>query len=303
MSLPTIEAQIRSISPDTSPFLQRLREALTHCCTKVGVESAHKHLLLPLQVGQYLVDPENMEKAAKKLKIATAVQPPDTPPEDDAPNDEAAGMDEPTCGFSEETKQKVIKLYNKGIRVNYIAELYGVESPKLVHSWGNWSKRTTAEAEANLQKRAQIQTLLDQGETPKAICQELKLKPKNYREYLGLPYGPIFSREAYEKVIQQMQIVKVKNTVSKNTGVSIYIMNKWLDGKDIPEEDAIMDDEEATRDVKRQAIENFYETGSAVQAGTVVGRQPNQVKKWVVDFQRNVDKKSSRYREKAQEGS
>lgn len=286
-----IEAQVRGLSPAQLPFLQRLREALRQCCKAVGVESTFKYLALPVAVGQYLVDTEEGNESEAEMKpqeLAAALMPPDSPKDTETLDSEAEKPGVP----SDETKQRAVRLYQKGIKVAYVAELFKVE-PALIHSWGNWSKRTAAEMERNIQKRQQIQDLLTHGETMKAICQELKLKPKAYHELLGETSGLTLSRTLYDKVMQQMPILKVKNTVSKNTGVSVYIINKWLEGKDIPAADLLTDDEDTTKDVKRTAVEAFYDTGSLASAAAMVKRTPAMVKKWVLDFQSKVDGKST----------
>jgi len=284
-----LEAQVRALAPAQLPFLQRLREALRQCCRTVGVESTFKHLALPVAVGQYLVDTEGSEGEAEvRQELVGALMPPDSPKDTETMDSE---VEKPGIA-SDETKQRATRLYQKGIKVAYVAELFKVE-PALIHSWGGWSKRPAAEIERNMQKKQQILDLVAHGETMKAICQELKLKPKAYHELLGETSGLTFSRSLYDKVMQQMPILKIKNTVSKNTGVSVYIINKWLEGKDVPAADLLTDDEDTTKDVKRTAVEGFYDTGSLASAAAMVKKTPAMVKKWVLDFQRKVDGKST----------
>lgn len=197
-----LEAQVRALTPTQLPFLQKLREALRQCCKAVGVESTFKHLALPVAVGQYLVDTEEGiegEIEVKPQELASALMPPDSPKDTETMDSEVEKPGIP----SEETKQRAIRLYQKGIKVTYVAELFKVE-PAIIHSWGSWSKRPAAEMERNLQKKQQIQDLVSHGETMKAICLELKLKPKAYHELLGETSGLTLSRCLYDKVMQQM---------------------------------------------------------------------------------------------------
>ena len=285
-----IETQVSSLSPTDCQFLQRLKEALRQCCKTVGVEGVFKHLALPVAVGQYLIDTEDygVDNDAKSQGLAGALQPPESPRELETLDSEP---DRPS-GISDDIKQRAVQLYQKNIKLAYISELFQVE-PALIQSWANWSKRPAADIERNMQRRQQIQDLVANGETMKAICQELKIKPKVYHELLGEVVGPTFTRAQYEKVMQQMGVIKIKNTVSKNTGVSVYIINKWLEGKDVPSPDILTDDEDTTKDVKRTAIEAFYDTGSLASAAAVVKKTSGLVKKWVLEFQQKIDGKGT----------
>jgi len=262
--------------------MKRLREVLVRVCKTVGAESAAQQLRLPVVVGQYYVDKcEEAELTPSQMKVAGVMMRPVI----------ATTEEESKTGVSEEIREKVVRLYKKGVKVQYLTELFGVESPLLVHSWGNWVRRPPAEAECNLSRRAQVLSLLRQGEMPKSICSELHIKPKVYRELIGQCAGQVFSRAMYDSVKQQMAILRIKNIVSKNTGVSVYIINKWLEEKDVPGEDLVVSDDTGLRDTKLEAIELFYDTGSTIAVATSLGLEPGLVKLWVRDFQKAVDSK------------
>lgn len=278
----SLQDHIRAISPTESRFMKRLREVLVRVCKTVGAESAAQQLRLPQVVGQYFVERcEEVELTPNQMKVAGVMMRPVV----------AITEEESKTGVSEEVREKIVRLYKKGIKVQYLTELFGVESPLLVHSWGNWVRRPTAEAECNMSRRAQVLSLLRQGEMPKSICNELHLKPKVYRELIGQCAGQVFSRAMYDSVKQQMAILKIKNIVSKNTGVSVYIINKWLEDKDIPGEDLVVSDETGLRDTKLEAIELFYDTGSSTSVAVCLGLEPGLVKQWVREFQKAVDSK------------
>lgn len=198
--------------------------------------------------------------------------------------------------FPEELKEQVVRLYLKGVKANYLSALFNIGSPKLVHSWGNWKYRPPAEIERCLARRSQILALLEQGQPCKAICSSLGIKYKILKETIGQACGTVYSRAAYERVMQQMQILKVKSAVSKCTGVSVYIMNKWLEGKDVPDEEFLVDDEGGSAEAKRAAIEAYYESGSLDTAAETVGMNTEIVKRWIGQFQLSCTKKKKKRR-------
>lgn len=246
--------------------------------------------MLPITIGQYLVEAGTSQKG---VKVAHAVLAAELTPDDAMARPES---EEEQRVFSEELKEQVVRLYNKGVKANFLSALYNIGSPKLVHSWGNWKYRSPAEAERNLARRSQIQAMMEQGQPSKTICSALGIKYKIMRETLGQACGTVYSRAAYERVMQQMQILKVKSAVSKATGVSVYIMNKWLEGKDVPNDEFLIDDEDGSADAKRAAIEAYYESGSLDAAAEAGGVGTEVVKRWVGQFQASATKKKKKRR-------
>lgn len=250
----------------------------------MGADSVSQQLRLPLVVGRYFTEQsQEIDLNPSQMQLAGLLIRPAAP----------VSEEESKTGISEDAKERIIRLYKKGVKVQYLTELFGIESPQLVHSWGNWTRRPYAEAESNLALRGRIQSLLRQGEMPKSICTQLRLKPKTYRELLGQSSGQVYSRATYESVKHQMNLLKVKNIVSKNTGVSLYILNKWLEDKNIPREDLVVSDETGLRETKLEAIELFYDTGSCASVGMSLGLESEQVREWLGRFQSAVDGESA----------
>ena len=285
----SLEALIPSLSLANTPFLLRLRDTLAHCCMSVGVDATFTHVQLPIAIGQYLAEVSSPHKA---VKVAHALSS-DLSADDILARQEG---EEEQREFPEELKEQVLRLYNKGVKANFLSALFNIGSPKLVHSWGNWKYRPPAEMERCLARRSQILTLLEQGQSSKAICSTLGIKYKILRETLGQACGTVYSRAAYEKVMQQMHLLKVKSAVSKCTGVSVYIMNKWLEGKDVPDEEFLVDDEAGSAEAKKAAIEAYYESGSLDTAGEAAGVDTEVVKRWVGQFQVSCTKKKKKRR-------
>ena len=285
----SLEVQIADLSPANTPFLARLRDILTHCCSTLGAEATFVHIMLPMAIGQYLVNGEVNTPLVEVKTTCTTLQ-------SDLCGDDLRPEYEEIQEYPEELKEQVVRLYNKGVKANFIAALYNIGSPKLVHSWGDWKFRPVAEMERLTARRAQILALIEQGQPYKNIASILNIKYKSILEILGKSYGTVYSRAAYEQVMQQMRQYKVKSQVSKNTGVSLYIMKKWLSGRDVPNEEFIVDDEEGSAEAKRAAIETYYETRDVEKAAEVGAVDTETVKKWILTFQDSTKKAKRRRR-------
>ena len=197
-----------------------------------------------------------------------------------------------TLDLSEDEKRRAVNLYTKGIRLPYVARLFNIENPRVIFCWSDWKKRPKIEADKNLERRRQIQKMIARGDSVKSIRAELKLKQQLYRELAGIAIGPSFTYSMYERVKQQMEMLNSMKVVSKNTGVPVYFVKKWMTGKGIPMKDVIEGDEEASAEMKRKAIEKFYETGNALAAASHTGaRNPQLIERWVVKYQHAVDER------------
>ncbi len=71
--------------------------------------------------------------------------------------------------LTEEEKSTAVALYNRGVKLPYIAGLYDILNPKAISSWGDWKKRPKFEADNNIEKRTALINRLQRGEDPKAI--------------------------------------------------------------------------------------------------------------------------------------
>lgn len=128
----------------------------------------------------------------------------------------------------------------------------------------------------------------------KQVKHELKLKQRLYREIMGIALRISHTRIDYDHVVTQMAQHNSLSLVSRNTNVPIYFIKKWLSGKGIPPMDILTSDEDGSAEVKRKAIEVFYETGNALAAvGPGAGKNAAMVERWVLHFQRLVDEREN----------
>lgn len=273
-----------------SPFLLRLRQLLHQACATHGVETVRQALDIPKAVMHGLEAPmeETELKECRSLDLAPDTKDPVLPVEE---HKEPRSV---PLEFSEEEKRKAVNLFRRGVKLEYIGCLYHISNPKAILSWDDWRSRPKAEADRNLEKRKQIQRMLNHGETVKNIKAELKIKQRLYRELMGIAVRDTFTRAAYESVVAQMTAYNSLRIVSKNTNVPPYFIKKWLSGKGIPPKDVLEGDDTASVEIKRKAIEIFYETGNALAATPVVGaKHAHLVERWVLQFQKLVDEREA----------
>ena len=273
-----------------SPFLLRLRQLLHQACAAHGIEVVRQALDIPKAVVQGLEAQveENELKECHSLDLLPDTKDPVVLPEE---HKEPRSI---PLEFTEEEKRKAVTLFRRGVKLEYIGCLYHISNPKAILSWDDWRSRPKAETDRNLEKRKQIQRMLNHGESIKNIKAELKIKQRLYRELMGIAVRDTYTRVAYDSVVTQMAAYNSLRIVSKNTNVPPYFIKKWLSGKGIPPKDVLEADDTASVDTKRKAIEIFYETGNALAATPVVGaKNAHLVERWVLQFQKLVDERES----------
>lgn len=282
----------------SSPFLLRLRHLLhlfsiSHSPTLVS-------LGLPQDIATALTQsPQpDLKDLESTSSLETSSQPVKKPASPSSPDDSQTSqpspaiLEDPIVPITDEEKRRVIGLLSKGVKLQYIAGLFGIVNPKVIYSWNDWKKRPKGEMERNMAKRREIEERLRAGESVKRIKEEMKLKQKMYRELMGIPVGRIFTRAMYDTALQQMEVLGCLKVTSRKSGVPAYFIKKWLSGKGIPEKDLIDEDEEGTVEFKKKAIERFYETGNALVVSSELGlKTPQQLERWLAQFQRAVDER------------
>ena len=281
----------------SSPFFLRLRHLL-HLFS-LSQSPALLSLGLPQCIATALAHPPqpDLKDLESTSSLETSVPPikkPASPtsPDETPPQPSPSQLEDPIVPITDEEKRRAIGLLNKGVKLQYIAGLFGIVNPKVIYSWNDWKKRPKSEMERNLAKRREIEDRQRAGEPLKRIKDEMKLKQKMYRELLGIPVGRIFTRAMYDTALQQMEVLGCLKVTSRKSGVPAYFIKKWLSGKGIPEKDLIEEDEEGTVEVKKRAIERFYETGNALVVSSELGlKTPQQLERWLAQFQRAVDER------------
>ena len=283
---PTLAQRLYQVTPShmilhqsalrSTPFIQRLRAVLQHCCATLGTDAASEKLQLPKAIAEALavstvsntkyVDVGASEGAEEKREA------------------------EVVLNVTEEQKRAILNMYLKGVKVEYIAGLFNILNSKVIHSWGDWQKRPKFEAERNIEKREQIHSLLRAGENVKTVKYLLKLKETLYREQMGIAVGAAFTTNDYGAVMQQMATHNSRTLAIRNTRVPGYMIKRWTEGKSVPLKPVLESDAEASVDIKKLAIARFYETGNALSAAKSAGvAQPQVVERWVVKYQQAVD--------------
>ena len=257
-----------------SGFIQRVREMVRQCCETMGVEEACSQLKLPRAIGDYLTG--SFDQPAE--------------PKEKTPDEREIEI----LSLSEEDKKLVVQMYLKGIRITYIATLFGITNAKVINSWGDWRKRPRLEAQKFLERRARIQQHLDQGMSVKEARDAYKLTNKAYREVMGIPRHDPFPLETYEEAVMQLQQCKSAAEVAQKIQLPTYLVQKWAQGKAVPQRPVLFTDSEGSADTKLAAIKKFYETGNRQQAADSTGVSPETVEQWVMKFQKTVSDQETR---------
>lgn len=256
-----------------SGFIQRIREMIRQCCEVMGVEETCHQLRLPRAIGDYLIGSFDPPAKPKETIDERAIE---------------------ILHLPEEDKKLVVQMYLKGIRITYIATLFGITNAKVINSWGDWRKRPRLEAQKFLERRARIQQLLDQGMSVKEARDAYKLTNKAYREVMGIPRHDPFPLETYEAVVLQLQQCKAPAEIAEKTGVPVYLVQKWAQGKAIPQRPVLFSDSDASAETRATVIKKFYETGSTQQAADSAGVSPQVVEQWVMKYQKTVSDQETR---------
>ena len=249
---------------------------IAHCCETLGVEETCARLQIPTAFGDYLTGSNNERK----------------PEATDTAYDQKQIE---ILDLPEEDKQRIVQMYLKGIRIPYIATLYGITNGKVINSWGDWRKRPPMEGRKFLERRAHLQKLLAQGMSVKEARAVYKITNKVFREIMGIPRRDPFPIEVYEQVIEMLQQGKSANDITEVTGVPLYLIRKWESGKGIPHRPVLVDDQEGTADLKAAAIKLFYETGDAQKAADALGIDSKElIERWTLEFQTIVSSQETR---------
>ena len=274
----TVEEQLRTLTLTSSMFLLRLRTLLKMSCANLGLDTVCTKLQLPVKIATYIktgsVDPQPVKRQK--------AEPP--PFEDHRENGELT--------ITPEQRQQAVTMYDRGVNMMYIAALFGVVNMSVIHSWGDWRRLPKQDAAKNTEKRRAIQDRIAKGDSPQTIRLALRIKDRVYRDLMGTPIGVMFTYNTYEVVKKQMAIVNFDRVVSRNTGVPMYFIKRWMEGFDIPPRPLIETDEDGLAENKWTAIEKYYETGSSMMAADAIGAtNPQLVERWVEKFQRRVDER------------
>lgn len=277
----------------SSPFLLRIRQILHRCALSKAdllLKSGLSQRIVDGLMQSQKLDTRDLEATGSLDTCELAIKRPNSPTL--APSSPKATLEDPILTITDEEKKRATVLISKGVKLQYIAGLFGIVNPKIMHSWNDWKKRPKGEMERNLVKKREIEERLQNGEDPKSIKDDMKLKQKMYRELMGIAVGRIFTRSMYDNALQQMEVLGSLKVTARKCGVPAYFIKKWLTGKGIPEKDLIEEDEEATVEIKKKAIERFYETGNALIVSSEMGlKTPQVLERWVTQYQKAVDER------------
>ena len=269
----------------TPPFLLKLRVALKCAIERLGAETVTEQLQLPREITAKLGTPDSLQA---DLTDCCSIETPLERPIPTVILTEDKSL--PVLPITEEDKKAAVSLYNRGIKLQYIAGLFGLTNPKVINSWGDWKKRPKHEADNNLERRQKILDRLQAGEDPKTIRADMHLKERVYRELLGTPIQPGFTYEQYQEAMSLANGDKSMKKVCKMLGIPSYFVRRWMNGKGIPPKPLLEEDREGSVDTKKRAILKFYESGNSTLAAKVAGvSQQNVVERWVMKYQQAVD--------------
>lgn len=275
-----------------SSFLPRLQVALKFALDRIGLEAVCDHLKLPRPIAMALMGAETCKGNADLAECRSLESSPASVLVPKFHSSEEKLEAVKVVQLTEEEKSTAVSLYNRGVKLHYIAGLYDILNPKAISSWGDWKKRPKFEADNNIEKRTMLMDRLQRGEDPKAIRADLHLKERVYRELLGVPIKCTFSYDQYELAVREMNSDKSTKMVCKNLGIPSYFIRRWLQGKGMPPKPLFEEDHDGAIDTKKKAILKFYEGGNAAVAAKAVGlSQPSVVERWVMKYQQAVDER------------
>lgn len=206
-----VEAFQSLITYETSPCFEMLRSSIVDVINSIGEEKTRTLLQISKEALKIicLSDKTNPIKSQKieSSKIVNSIN------KDEINRNYAS---------AEPLRERILKLYNCGVRIKVIQCIYDLKSPALIHAIGNWTRLSTESAEKENSKREYIKKMRNDGKSDETIANHMKISKSKIPDIMGdLKRTKLFYTPTdIEDAVDFAKIMKKTEKTANELGVS-----------------------------------------------------------------------------------
>ncbi|CAG9321433.1 unnamed protein product [Blepharisma stoltei] len=271
-----VEAFTSLITYESSPCFEKLRTTLIDVVTSIGEEKTSAMLSISPEALKIITTQKLNNSKNNSTKQAT-------------PKKNIHAPKPPSIDYSntESLKDRIVRLYNAGVRIKCIQGLYDLQSPGLIHSLCNWTRCDAETVEKLKNKRQEILNLRNEGKTDEEIIAQLKIAHQKLKEIAGdfNRTKLFFTKQDIEDAKDLAKILKNRDKAARELGISGVIFRKWIDGKI----ETLWETENGEEPLKKLALlENYFIMKNVEKAAKSANVDLLRAGRWIKQFEKKM---------------